>query len=266
MAPPLCGPRAGGKRRRGRSGGGDPAPRSARSGGFRELRTYTRYPHYPQVDSPFTARIFVTLCLRGRDDLPATGDSLPSHSPSGNRAGRLRAARRMEAEGRAADEAAARRKLRACPLANAKAACFEKRPRNPGGLRARGGPFRDQEPSGSRNRTGRTPGFGPGPARRKARLRPARRHRRRRSFGSLSFGQDRKLRLSGAAKRQGPRTSVDGPARRNQGFGPGSRGKRNQRLRPEEPPRREDGLRSRICQAANRQGFGPDGEPAGKLD
>src|ERR1051325_11020138 len=34
-----------------------------------------------------------------------------------------------EAKGRAADEAAARRKLRACPLADAKAACFVKRPK-----------------------------------------------------------------------------------------------------------------------------------------
>jgi len=74
------------------------------------------------------------------------------------------------AKGRAADEAAARRKLRACPLANAKAACFVKRPRDPGGLRARGGPFRNRRPSGPRNRTGGTPDFGPGPVRRKARL------------------------------------------------------------------------------------------------
>jgi hypothetical protein len=129
---------------------------------FREPRTYTRYPHYPQVDSPFTARIFVTLSVRGRDNFPATGDRLPSHSPSGHRAGRLRAAGRADAEGRAADEAAARRKLRACPLANAKAACFVKRPRNPGGLRARGGPFgtgslracgTGRQDTGSRSRT-----------------------------------------------------------------------------------------------------------------
>jgi hypothetical protein len=160
-------------------------PGTRRSGGFREPPTYTRYPHYPQVDSPFIARIFVTLWLRGRDDLPATGDSLPSHSPSGNRADRLRAAGRTDAEGRAADEAAARRKLRACPLANAKAACFVKRPRNPGGLRARGGPIRNREPSGLRNRKGGTPDFGPGPVRRKAGLRPTRRHRRRRSFGFI---------------------------------------------------------------------------------
>gem|GEM_PF-3748313 len=44
----------------------------------------------------------------------------------------------MEAEGRAADEAAARRKLRACPLANAEAARFVKRPPGTKGLRALG--------------------------------------------------------------------------------------------------------------------------------
>ena len=38
------------------------------------------------------------------------------------------------------------------------------------------------------------------------------------------------------------------------------------RLRPEEPPRREEERKFQICQAANRQGFGPDGEPAGKPD
>jgi len=61
----------------------------------------------------------------GRDDLPATGESLPSHSLSQSQAGRLRVAGQAEAKGRAADEAAARRKLRACPLADAKAAGFE---------------------------------------------------------------------------------------------------------------------------------------------
>jgi hypothetical protein len=79
----------------------------------------------------------------GRDDLPATEDSLPSHSPSRDRP-LPSGIKLIEADGRAADEAAARRKLRACPLANAKAACFESAHRNQGS-------------SDLRNRTGGTP-------------------------------------------------------------------------------------------------------------
>lgn len=200
MALPLCGRRARSKLRVGaaiRAGSGGPADRRGRE-------SYARYPLYPQADSAWIGRFFVTATVRGRDDLPETGDSLPSHSLSQGQAGRLRAAGRIEAKGRAADEAAARRKLRACPLADAKAACFVKRPRDPGGLRARGGPFRNQEPSGSRNRTGGTPDFGPGPVRRKARLRPARRHRRIRSFGFLFAGQDRGFGPGSCETRQGP--------------------------------------------------------------
>ena len=87
----------------------------------------------------------MTAFRGGRDDLPATGESLPSHSLNQSQAGRLRAAGQAEEKGRAADEAAARRKLRACPLADAKAAGFESAHRSQGGLRARGRP------------TGRTP-------------------------------------------------------------------------------------------------------------
>ena len=133
MAPPLCGWRARGKpwRRllRGRRGG----------------RIYPRYPRYPHADSTWTDSLFMTANRGGRDDLPATGESLPSHSLSQSQAGRLRVAGQAEAKGRAADEAAARRKLRACPLADAKAAGFVKRP--PASSR----------PSGTREATGGTP-------------------------------------------------------------------------------------------------------------
>ena len=87
----------------------------------------------------------MTAFTGGRDDLPATGESLPSHSLSRCQAGRLRAAGQAEAKGRAADEAAARRKLRACPLADAKAAGFVKRPSV------------SNRPSGGREATGGTP-------------------------------------------------------------------------------------------------------------
>ena len=99
---------------------------------------YARYPRYPQADSAWRDSIFMTASGCGRDDLPATEESLPSHSRSGCRAGRLRAAGQAEAKGRAADEAAARRKMRACPSADAKAAGFVKRPSEPGSLRAGG--------------------------------------------------------------------------------------------------------------------------------
>jgi hypothetical protein len=128
--------------------------------------------------------------------------------------------------------------------------------------RLRKAPTRNQGPSGRRNRTDRTPDFGSGLVRRKAGLRLTRRHRKGRDFGSLSVGQDRvsarELR-SGGTQDFGPWT-----ARQNQGFGRGSCRKRCQRLRPEETPGQEDELRFRICRAANRQGFGPVGEPAGK--
>ena len=104
----------------------------------------------------------------GRDELPATGDRFPAtaraepgRSPSGGKA--------AEAKGRAADEAAARRKLRACPFADAKAAGFVKRPiRNPRSLRARR-ETRQATPDAVRA----------GLVRRKAGFRSARRHRRR---------------------------------------------------------------------------------------
>ena len=53
-------------------------------------------------------------------------------------------------------------------------------------------------------------------------------------------------------------------ARRNPGFGRGSCRKRGQGLRPETTPGEEEELRFEIRQAANRQGSGPVGEPAGK--
>jgi hypothetical protein len=203
----------------------------ARSGAIRRQsgrRSYARYPHYPQAESAWIVAFFVTASGCGRDDFPATGDSLPSHSPSRDRAGRLRAARRIAADGRAADEAAARRKLRACPLANAKAACFVKRPSEPRAFGLEEPDRRDTGPSGS------------GPARQKAGLRSARCHRLRRSFGSGGVGQDRASARE-LRTRQGPRASAHGLARRNQGFGFGSCRTRNQGLRPEEPPRQGTG-------------------------
>jgi hypothetical protein len=66
----------------------------------------------------------------------------------------------------------------------------------------------------------------------------------------------------GAAKKADPGLRLM-DAGRNRGFGLGSRRTRDRRLRPEEPPRREQGRKFQSAEA-NRQGFGPAGEPAGK--
>src|SRR6476661_6331108 len=57
-----------------------------------EAGIYPRYPRYPQAVCAWTDSLFMTAIGRGRDDLPATGESLPSHSLSQSQAGRLRAA------------------------------------------------------------------------------------------------------------------------------------------------------------------------------
>ena len=157
---------------------------------------------------------------------------------------------------------------RACPSAYAKAAGFVKRPSEPNGLRA----AHSFGSVGNRHRTKGLRAGGPvrrdtgssdpGPARQKARLRPARCHRLRRTFGSGGVGQDR-------ASARELRTRRD----------PGLRLMARQaepRLRPRIPPDaisrasvhedadgREEGREFRIRRAANRQGFGPDGEPPG---
>jgi hypothetical protein len=159
---------------------------------------YPRYPRYPHAHYAWTDSLFMTAFRGGRDDLPATGESLPSHSLSQSQAGRLRAAGQVEAKGRAADEAAARRKLRACPLADAKAAGFVKRP---SGYQAAFGHAGDP----GRPDTGSSD---PGPARRKAGLRSLRRHRRGKRFGADLSGRTG-LR-PGSCETGGPRTSVHG--------------------------------------------------------
>ena len=90
----------------------------ARDGDFVPVparRTYAHYPRYPQVDSPWFDSDSMTASNRGRDDPPATEVSLPSHSPGGCLApssDRWPA----EADGRAADEAAAMRTRTGLPF------------------------------------------------------------------------------------------------------------------------------------------------------
>jgi len=101
------------------------------------------------------------------------------------------------------------------------------------------------------------------PVRRKAGRKSARCHRRRQGFGPEPSGRT-ELR-PGSCETGRPRMQVHGlPGRpeasakgkpagtRNRCFGGGSAGQQDL------------GPRFRNCQAANRQGFGPDGEPAGK--
>lgn len=208
----------------------------AMESGAKGARIYPRYPRYPQAESAFIALRFMTASGGGRDDLPATEESLPSHSPS-------RTAFRLttgsgEAKGRAADEAAARRKLRACPLADAKAACFVKRPsvsRRPSGTWET--VRRDTGPSGS------------GPARRKAGLRSTRRTGGTGGFGPWIFRAGPGF-GPGAAKPADPGfRSMD--ARRNRGFGRGSRRTRLPRLRPS--GHRQGGKRDASSKSAERR-------------
>ena len=219
MALPLCGPRARSKppRRRFRASVLTPIILVIHSANRRE--------------SAWCESESMTAFVRGRDDLPATGDSLPSHSQgvagyrSSDRQGR-------RSGGRAADEAAARRKLRACPLADAKAACFVKRPLGyPSGLRMRGAAKRTRHRAfGSRTCPAASGAFGP------ARCTPA---GPRASAHGLSGGTE---------------ASAEDPARSGMSASAGMpNGLERERKFP-------------IRRAANRQGFGPDGEPAGKPD
>jgi hypothetical protein len=194
----------------------------------------------------------VTATSRGRDDLSETKGSLPSHSRSGRPAGRLRAAGQVEVQGRAADEAAARRTMTGLPFSGCESG------------RLREAPTRNQEPSGWRNRIRWDTGpSGSGPARAESGTSvcappPA----------EKGFGPDRSGRTG---LRPGGCEPAD-PAFRRMAV------RRNQGLRPEDPagcgteasaegPRRQERERElSIRQAANRQGFGPVGEPAGKPD
>ena len=89
--------------------------RRPESRAIRSLATYARYPRYPQADSAWTDSDSMTASGCGRDDLPATGESLPSHSPGGCLipSSDWRSA---EADGRAADEAAAMRTMAGLPF------------------------------------------------------------------------------------------------------------------------------------------------------
>jgi hypothetical protein len=195
----------------------------------------------------------------------------PGWSPSGRQVRRKRTAGRLTKPPRGG-------RWRACPLADAKAACFvsaHRDPgtpsggrgnhRNPGDLRARWEPAPDQRPSGRRNGQAGHRVFGSrtGPAGSEA-FGQAHCHRLGRNFGSGGVGQDRASAWE-LRTRCGPRASAHGYAKAEPGLRP--------RIQPDAISRasvhengngREAEREFQIRRAANRQGFGPDGEPAGK--
>ena len=204
---PLCGPRLCRKRRlpEVRSGRFAATEGRGRLAGTARMRvsTYARYPRYPQPESPWSESVSMTASDpwprrstgNGRKPSKPQPERKPPHCPT-RRGG-------AGAKARAADEAAAMRKLRACPLADARVAGFVKRPRvsRPSGSEPKRQGWASAHHLSGRSETqvGALP-----PA--KTGLRPF--HCR----AGLGFGP-------GAAKPAGPRTpSLDLPGRA-EGFG-----------------------------------------------
>lgn len=189
-------------------------------------RTYARYPRFPQADSVWCDSVFVTASGRGRDDRPATVRK-PSQ-PRPERNGPLCPTRQRGNGAKAGrlTKPPPGGSYRACPNAQADAAGFEKRPNGSGRLRAR-------EP------TGRTPG-----GLRVFQDRPGGK-RGLRASASPPGGNPglRSMDPSGGTK-----ASAEDPAGSGQGFGGGREGGNGNASSP-------------IRRAANRQGFGPVGEP-----
>jgi len=143
------------------------APWASRAVGRKRARFYPRNPHYPQAESAFPRPRIVTASGRGRDELPATEDRLPSHSRSGCPAGRFRAEGRTEAQGRAADEAAARRTMTGLPFSGCESGRLREAPTPDPRAFGLAGPDRaGHRTFGSKTCPGGTEGFGP-------RIRPA---------------------------------------------------------------------------------------------
>lgn len=222
MAPPLCGRGARGKPWRGRRSGALLPPLSSLSTGGLCLDRLT----FHDSNRTWPRR------SPGNGGKPSQPQPEPKQGrpPSGGKA--------RGGGGRAADEAAARRKLRACPLADAKAAGFVKRPQVSTGLRARRNHRPDTGPSG------------PGPARRRAGLRsfappPAEKALRRRTCRAGPG-------FPGSCETGDP------------GFRSGT-ARRNPRLRPRIPPSPEPKLRPRDRDGGKRDVSSepPNGEPPG---
>jgi hypothetical protein len=196
----------------------------------------------------------MTASGRGRDDPPATEVSLPSHGPGGCLIPSSDW-RSVEADGRAAEEAAAMRTRTGLPFSVCGGGRLRKAPnRNrlsfgmawnrlrTNGLRACGTDQAGHRIFGSRTSPAESGVFG-----------PARCHRLRRNFGSGGVGQDR-VSARELRTRHGPRASAHDHVRRNQGFGRGSCRTRCRGLRSMTKPGQGSGT-----QVPNP----PSGEPPG---
>src|ERR1700710_2560312 len=145
---------------------------------------------------------------------PGNGGKPSQPQPEPKPGRRFRAARRVEAKGRAADEAAVQAEAAGLSLSGCESG------------RLRKARTVSRRPSGTRETTRRDTGpSGSGPARRKAGLRFRRRHRKGRSFGSVLAGQDR----VSARELRNRRAQDFGPwpSGGTRGFGRGSRHHRN---------------------------------------
>ena len=214
----------------------------------------------------------------GRDDLPETVESLPSHSPGENLAGRLRATGQGKRTAGRLTKPPRGGRWRACPLADAKAACFvsaHRDPEMPSGMKETIGTQATFGHVGNRHRTKSLRAGGTdrrdtgssdrGPARQEAA--PSGKRTATGSEGTSvpeAVGQDRASAWE-LRTRCGPRASAHGHAKAEPRLRP--------RIQPDAISRasvhengngREAEREFQIRRAANRQGFGPDGEPAGK--
>jgi len=143
----------------------------------------------------------------GRDALSETEESLPSHSRSGCPAGRLRAAGQVEVQGRAADEAAARRTMTGLPFSGCESGRLREAPTpEPRAFGLEGKVRQDTGPSGSRTCPGGKRDFGQRVAAGGKGLRPR------------SVGQDRAS--AWGLRTGGPSVSAHGPSGGTKGFGP----------------------------------------------
>lgn len=205
QAPPLCGHCA---RRKPGDRGASPVRDSRSRSRHSEAATYARYPRFPQAESVLCDSVFMTASRRGQRrstgngsrTFPATARAKPgllSHQAEATNATAGRLTKPPPGGGSGlARRGSERGRLREAPI----------RTRGPSG-----------QADGTRPDTGSSDR---GPARRKAGLGPAHRHRTGRSLVSGQVGQDR-ISIRGLRNRQtqsfGSRT-----ARRNQGFGRGS--------------------------------------------
>jgi len=227
--------------------------RQAMESGAQGAWIYPRYPRYPQAVCPFNGNIFVTAISPWPRRSSGNGGepSQPQPRPSGIASHQAQGG---EAEGRAADEAAARRTMAGLPFSGCESG------------RLREAPIGFQAAFGHvGNREGRTPDLRVQDlSGRKAGLRSARRHRWNPGLRPEDPPGRTGLR-PGGCETGGPRVSAHGPPGRTEASAEDPAG-RGPEASAEGPQGWEAGRKSQICRAANRQGFGPVGEPAGNPD